>query len=599
MRSSPLARTATSIIVLLLVIHFTIIDAVNLNACGASLLAQQNTLQNTTNTTVSPFALQISYEQCLVECGSGMGGIDWQNFSQNFGSGLLPWIALMFQIPFGAERPLDDVVSFLITMGSPAVAAYSLQITHLNKCWITSAFSGVRYSNSKLVSIALAAFHHIPIKIEYEPPFLHSLIALAKNDEYWCQLAAANKTRRWSIPLVMSFVLAIFSLILTVADSITTRGGDSGYDIAAIWTFLLPLVIGWLHIGYEPEPSHLRTSLAAANRNAWVATERRDHPTEMSSPMAIEFAEEDDVHPARSDELKPVPLFNYSRAFVTPMVADVVLRLMRNAAVNAKQRIPVGNSVGVGAPVWVRGKEDDIHPANRVGTTDEVVGYCTMVFQRRKWNSGSITPLEIQSPEMSVNTSTLLEYGLVTPSRWAPGIWQRVVVASIFALGLQWGTTGGAMFITYLTPPTGLGCHSFSFLLYGLAGTISFFLFLTSSILGQMSRPLPGEFATRSWTRTFQEAGAVTCRLLGKCVAIASAIGILLVCFFDVMGMLDNCYCSSTTFDRGRGPVAFLGSNFALDSATVGLQIGGLAGAFATAIFFGVSMYMGLPARRE
>jgi hypothetical protein len=501
--------------------------------------------------------------------------------------------------------PLDDVVSFLITMGSPALAAYSLQITHLNRCWITTAFLGVKYPNSDLASTALAAFHHIPIKIEYEPPFLHSLIALSKNDEYWWQLAAANKTRRWSIPLVMSFVLAIFSLILTAADSITTRSGVSGYDIAAIWTFLLPLVIGWLHIGYEPEPSHLRNSLAAANRNAWVATEQRDYPTEMTSPMAIEFAEEEDVALARNDELKPVPLFNYSRAFVTPMTAEVVLRLMKNAAANAKQTIPVGNSVDAGpALVWVRGGGEEILPENRVGTTDEVVEYCTRVFCRRpKWNSGSITPLAIQSPEMTVTTETLLEYGLeyglVTPSRWAPGIWKRVTVASILALGLQWGTAGSAMSISYLAPPAGLGCQALPFLLYALAGTISFFLFLASSILGHMSRPLPGQAPPRSRTRTLQEAGAVICRWSGKFVAIVSGIGILLICFFDVMGLFNNCFCSSTTFDNGTGLVTFSSFNFVLDSLTVWRQIGGFVIALAAAILFGISMYMGLPARRE
>ena len=47
--------------------------------------------------------LQLSYEQCLALCGGGMGDIDWETFSQSFGAWFLPWIALMFQIPFGSE----------------------------------------------------------------------------------------------------------------------------------------------------------------------------------------------------------------------------------------------------------------------------------------------------------------------------------------------------------------------------------------------------------------------------------------------------------------------------------------------------------------
>ena len=48
--------------------------------------------------------LNISYETCLEQCGTGMGDIDWVHLSENFGAWFLPWISLMFQIPFGAER---------------------------------------------------------------------------------------------------------------------------------------------------------------------------------------------------------------------------------------------------------------------------------------------------------------------------------------------------------------------------------------------------------------------------------------------------------------------------------------------------------------
>ncbi|KAF9781138.1 hypothetical protein BJ322DRAFT_254518 [Thelephora terrestris] len=541
-----------------------------------------NIAQNVTIAADSSPTLHGSYEQCLLGCGSGMGQV---NFSQNYDTWLLPWISLMFHIPFSAERPLDDVVSFLITMGSPALAAYSLQITHLNKCWITTAFLDVKYPNSKLVATALAAFHHIPIKIEYKSPFLHSLIALAKNDEYWSLLEPANKTRQWSITLVLSVILAIISYILTIANTIISRGGNTGYGIAAIWTFLLPLVIGWLYIGYEPEPSHLRNCLAKANRNACVATERRDQPAEITSPKAIEFAEEDDVDLSRNDELKPVALFNYSRAFVTATNAEVLSSLVRKAAANAKLRIPVSNCLRAEVQMRVGSREDAILPANRVGTTDEVTGYCTMVLQPPEGN-----------PEYRGTTDTagtLREHGLITPCRWAPGIWKRVTVASILAIGLQWGTVGGAVLFSYSVPPTGLGCRSFSFLLYGAAGTLSFFLFLTSSVLAHMSRPPSGKIAARSF-----DTGAVICRRLGQSVAIVSGIGVLLLCFCEFVGLFDSCYCTSTAFDIGSVFVAFPGSAFLLDSSTVGLQVGGLAGAFLTAISFGFSMYLGLPARR-
>ena len=346
--------------------------------------------------------------------------------------------------------------------------------------------------------------------MEYNPPFLHSLIVLPKNDQFWSHLAAANKTRRWSIPLVMSYILAIFSLFLTIADAATTNPGSSRYGIAAIWTFLLPLIIGWL-----PEPSHLRKSLASANRAAWIANNQRDCPVKMTMSEAIEFAGTDDVDLARKDELRPVPVFNYSRAFTTPANAEVLLRLMKNASVNAKQIIPVRGSASEGTLAWVGGEGDEIPSEVRLGTAAEVVRYCTMVFQPPKEDLGFAAPLETQSLESTKITNQLLDDGLVTPSRWAPGVWKRVAISSFLALGLQWATAGAAVFIQYVPIPVGLGCRASSFLMYGVMGTLSFFLFLASSILAQMSRPLHGQVPTRSWSRAYQNAGAIICRWLG------------------------------------------------------------------------------------
>ena len=504
---------------------------------------------------------------------------------------------------FWLIEPLDDVTSFLITMGSPALAAYSLQITHLNKRWITTSFLDVKYPNSQHIPTVLSAFHHVPIRISHRAPLLHSLIILPENDEFWCHLAAANKIRRWSVPLVMSYVLVIFSVILTIMDSITSPPpGDTGYSIAAIWTFLLPLIIGWLSIGCEPEPSHLRNSLDAANQKAWVATERRNKP--VKGPLAIEFAKAEDVDLARKDELKPVPVFNYSRAFITSLNVELILGLMKNAATNAEQRIPVANLMDRGVPAWVEGEGHEIRDENRVGTDTEVTKYCTRVrdLPQLKWNSTSTSPLEIQSPEMASTSNTLLplHYPCLSQNscRWTPGIWKRVAIATALALGLQWGTAGAAVMIHYIASPIGLGCRALSFLLYGAAGTLSFLLFLASSILAHMSRPLQELRYTHSWLRTCQNAGAIICRWLGKFIAIASAMGILLVCFFQITGAFNSCFCSSITFDKGKHPVVVLKINYVVGSSILSIWIGGLAFAFSTVLLFGFSMYLGRPPSR-
>ena len=94
------------LLAILLVVSTGRVDATNLAQCGRRLAVQNAT---DWNVTLGPMALpsfNLSYAQCLAECGDGMGDIDWARFSQTFSSWLLPWIALMFQIPFGGEGEL-------------------------------------------------------------------------------------------------------------------------------------------------------------------------------------------------------------------------------------------------------------------------------------------------------------------------------------------------------------------------------------------------------------------------------------------------------------------------------------------------------------
>ena len=96
-----------ALLVILLVVSTSRVDAVRLAQCGARLAEQQAAEWNATHgPTEPPPPFSLSYDQCLVECGAGLGDVNWGYFSQTFGSWLLPWIALMFQIPFGAEGEL-------------------------------------------------------------------------------------------------------------------------------------------------------------------------------------------------------------------------------------------------------------------------------------------------------------------------------------------------------------------------------------------------------------------------------------------------------------------------------------------------------------
>ena len=68
------------------------VNTVNLVQCGAN-LANEPGQSNPPSMT---------YTECVETCGGGAGDFQWTMFSQSFGSWLLPWLALIFQLPFGA-----------------------------------------------------------------------------------------------------------------------------------------------------------------------------------------------------------------------------------------------------------------------------------------------------------------------------------------------------------------------------------------------------------------------------------------------------------------------------------------------------------------
>jgi len=509
--------------------------------------------------------------------------------------------------------PLEDILNFFITIGSPALAAYSLQITHLNTRWLSKAFLDLKYPNSDAISTVISAFQHIPIQVSPNPLLLPSLIVLPQNNGYWdLLLKGVEKTRRWSIPMVMNFVWVVFAILLTIIDSFHLHQSDDvGYAIVATWTYLLPLILGWLHVGSQPEPNHLRDCLDAANKIAWVATDQKGRPALAmditgQSTRAIEFMR-GDVDTARKDELRTAPVFNFSRIFSWAIKAQHVLSLVRNTAAKADQRIPVDHyGTGQGA-VWVASDSGNVANENRLGTDEQVINYCTEGTTPFEKVFGAPSPVVPPSPVSSRTPNTpiaLLPFydprntRRYSDTRWASGIWSRVALAALLALGLQWGTVGAAVVIHYWKAPIGLGCRALSFLVYGSVATVAFFLCLGSSILTHVSRPQHGPTYWLSWSQRCLNGWAVFCGYCGKVLAVASGIGILVVCFFQSAGAFNNCYCSSMTFDNGFHDVIFLTINYVVGPSLVHVWIGGLIMAFLTSLLFGVSIYLGTPPRR-
>lgn len=61
---------------------------------------------------VSPAeAVGLTYQTCTAKCGTDWETFIWKDFSQLFSSWLLPWLALLSQLPFGSLHYADDFIS--------------------------------------------------------------------------------------------------------------------------------------------------------------------------------------------------------------------------------------------------------------------------------------------------------------------------------------------------------------------------------------------------------------------------------------------------------------------------------------------------------
>jgi hypothetical protein len=134
-------------------------------------------------------ATSITYALCIRACGPGGGTFSWSAFSQQFSAWLLPWLALLSQFPFGSRYKWDNLMSVILALGSPCLAAYSLSLTVLNAKWVARRFGNINYPNGGHAALILSSLQQTSLKVTTEGGLLASLIVLPENDPWWKELA--------------------------------------------------------------------------------------------------------------------------------------------------------------------------------------------------------------------------------------------------------------------------------------------------------------------------------------------------------------------------------------------------------------------------
>ncbi|KAJ8073068.1 hypothetical protein PM082_019936 [Marasmius tenuissimus] len=478
-------------------------------------------------------ATAIPYITCLHECGSGAAIRPWLSVVQEFSAWLLPCLALLSQLPFGAHDRWDNLIAAILTVGSPALAAFSLAITVLNGRWSARLFGSYSYPNRRNAVRVLNSLQQSPLRIDPDRRLIASLVVLPENDKWWSELIAwQDHAHTWSISAASFIAWVVIAYALTIANSFTddvmTKIDISGQPVGAIWLWLIAIVFLWLQISPKCDSAMVKKALDRANEIAHVAGTYDHNPvlaSRLSGRRAI-YLDTDRSQTLYADEHVSVPIYNYARLFTWTEAVQEMAACFCHAARRAKNFESVDSEME-----WVEGSHLDsntIRPENRRGTAVQVEEYCSSESQPK-------LPPEV------------LEH--------ASGVWTRLVIASSAALGLQWGTTGAAFLTVYLSPTTGLGCRSTAYLLYASAATLVAVMLVLSSILTHYAsacssrdpfkphlRPLKGRLL--AWS-------AIFLRRSGKTLGFFNAIWLVMACIFQITGFFKRCYCDGSVPGRG------------------------------------------------
>lgn len=192
-------------------------------------------------------ATAISYFDCVEFCpgGNGQEPFFWSMFTQQFAAWILPWIALLSQLPFGAENKLDDLMSVVLTVGSPVLAAYSIIFTTLNDFYIASQLLDVSFPNVEHAVSVLSGLQQAPLQITTQDGLLASLVVLPQNDKWWETVhVLIGHEHTWSISAFSGIAWVIVSYVLTIVDAFAdispsrTFIASDGPGVSSVWVWV-------------------------------------------------------------------------------------------------------------------------------------------------------------------------------------------------------------------------------------------------------------------------------------------------------------------------------------------------------------------------
>lgn len=555
----------------------------------------------------------------------------FQTFAGAFVNYLLPWLGLIAQLPTETENKYDGFISLCMAVGSPALTTYSLMLTIRNRAWVREEFDVLRRHIGDVqrkyptfgqrldaIQYILEEAQQVPLRVSQERGWFSSLIVAARNGPWWENLERKLKdTRRGrTLSLVSQMGVAILAWLFTIVAAFVSSLGDvsTALQIAAgsVWVWMvselsqsscnmlttlqIPVILGWIRVGTQQLPKSIDNALET--ENAFLALGPPNVPNSTEESMYTESKNQRGLVVAdkrnsgltpqtrrtpqlpreehqrishffniRGDEKRRGPAFNYARTFTYCHL----LRTITQALQTTMDNICDGKTCS--------GEHEFQEQGYRTGLLGN--GACTEAY------------CGLDRPDREI-------YAYPEWNEIPSEIWIGIGFSAVLALVLQWGTTGAALMIAYLTPTKGLGCRSGAYLLYGTNATVAWSSLALSSLFShsamlryqneKQKQPLAKARAEQANGAAFHSNGtiepvnnmiplvplgssvqspsssqprrsisaaiwnlvpvrslAAVTRYFGKSLAVANAFFLVAVSLFEFTGGFDNCWCKSDT----------------------------------------------------
>ncbi|KAI1915561.1 hypothetical protein LOZ65_005464 [Ophidiomyces ophidiicola] len=514
----------------------------------------------------------IDINTCNTYCNTE--ALPWPNFnfkafSAAFTSYLLPWLALTAQLPYETGNPWSDIMSLCIALGSPAMITYSLTITMLNRYWVRREFrfllgslrrhTRLRYKRQICaVQYFLAEVQQVPLQLPSDFNVLRQHLQ-PEMEKSWTRLSGRLRRSRRGVTasLVAQVLSAAVAYTFTVISSFVSsiESLDSVMQITAgtLWAWLvshsiyvfpcsvniksngtkkIPIVCGWVIVGTQSTHDAIEDALRMKYLNTSYephgAIEGLENPSENedNTKISVRLDRKDRNQPNMfglsfaGDELHKGPVYNYARVFTWWQAVHHFMEAIKS--MDQPQLTRDGQYSQPGKP------HDQM-------ATDSLLE--SEITELPAFNTGQYMALYPKFSDLP------------------PDLWWRMVIASVMALIIQWGTTGASALMAYLTPVQGLGCRSGSYTIYGILGTLAWMVLVASMLF---SHAAMSSYPLKSYRNAFFGRIAVFLRGTGKFIAILNAAWLVCSTIFENVGFYDNCWCHAVVLGYGEKAWAIL-----------------------------------------